>query len=179
MNKLSFVLGCAAISVLAMGCEQNDPKAPSTAATTTKAPVDDHAGHDHAAADHTAPHGGHLIDLGHDGQYHAEMLDDYKTESIIIYMMDADMKPLSIDAPVISLVLSAGENTETFELLASQPGGSAEFKSSDPKMMAMIDGEKVSGKLRVTIDAKPYTGSFEHLEHGHEGDAGSHEGHDH
>ncbi len=179
MNKLSLVFGCVAVAVFAMGCEQTDPQAAATTATTTQAPADDHAGHDHAATDHAAPHGGHLIELGHNHEYHAELLDDHKTETITIYLLDADMQPLSIDAAAVSLVLSAGEKTETFELLASQPGGSAEFKSSDAKMLAMIEGEKVSGKLRVTIDAKPYTGSFEHLEHGHEGDAGGHAGHDH
>ena len=179
MNKLSLVLGCVAVAVFAMGCKQTDPQSPGTTFTTTQAPADDHAGHDHAATDHAAPHGGHLIELGHAHEFHAELLDDHKTATITIYLLDADLKPLSNNAATVSVVLSAGENTETFDLLASQPGSSAEFKSSDAKMMAMIDGEKISGKLRVTLDAKPYTGSFEHLEHGQEGEAGSHEGHDH
>ena len=89
------------------------------------------------------------------------------------------MEPLSLNAASINLVLTAGDKTEAFELLASQPGGSPEFSSNEAKMMEMIEGEDVKGKLRVTIDGKPFSGAFDHHGHGHEGEGDSHAGHDH
>ena len=57
--------------------------------------------------------------------------------------MDSRMEPLTISQASIGLVLTSGGKTETFELMASQPGGSAEFASNDDKMMEMIEGEEV------------------------------------
>jgi hypothetical protein len=98
-----------------------------------------------------------LIEIGRNHEYHAELVDDHKTESITVYMMDSHMESLTVNQASISLVLTAGDRTETFELLGSQPGGSSEFASSDAKMMEMIEGEEVKGKLRVTIDGKPFS----------------------
>jgi len=187
MKKLLLTCGFVALSIFAIGC---DKPAANDSGSTDSTAVDPHAGHDHAedgheghdhaAHDHTPPHGGHLIELGRNHEYHAELVDDHKTESITIYMMDADMKPMSVNQSSVSLVLTSGDNTQTFDVLGSQPGGSAEFKSSDPKLMEILEAEDVKGKLRVTIDGKPFSGVFDHHGHGHEGEAGdSHAGHDH
>ena len=140
---------------------------------------DSHDGHDHAAHDQSPKHGGHLIELGRNHEYHAELVDDHKTGSITIYMMDSHMEQLSLNAASITLVLTAGDQTEAFELLASQSGGSSEFSSDDAKMMEMIEGEDVKGKLRVNIVGKPFSGTFDHHKHGHEGEGDSHTGHNH
>lgn len=158
--------------VLFLGCENSTS---STAETTDVHSEDDgHAGHSH---DHSPKHGGHLIEIGRNHEYHAEIVDDHKTESVTVFMMDGHMEPLSVDQSSISLVLTAGETTQTFELMASQPGGSDEFASNDAKLMEMMEGEEVKGKLRVTIDGKPFTGTFDHHGHSHEGD--DHSGHGH
>ena len=168
MKKLSLFFAFAAISMFAIGCAKPDPK------TSDSTGVDDHGhdhgtegheGHDHGASDHSAPHGGHLIELGHAHEYHAELVDDHETESIMIYIMDGDMKPLAINQASVSLVLTAGDNTRTFELPASQTESSSEFSSSDETLMAMIDTKGVTGKLRVTINDKQMSGAFEHHEH--------------
>ena len=178
-------LGLIAVSIFAIGCDQ--PSANNNGPTNTQN-EDPHAGHDHdaghddhdhAAHDHSPKHGGHLIEIGRNHEYHAELVDDHKTESITVYMMDSHMEPLLLNAASINLVLTAADKTETFELLASQPGGSAEFSSNDSKMMEMIEGEKVKGKLRVTIDGKPFSGAFDHHGHGHGKGGDSHAGHNH
>lgn len=168
MKKLSLLFALAAISMFAFGCARPDTN------TTGSTGVDDHGhdhgsdgheGHDHAHADHAAPHGGHLIDLGRNHEYHAELVDDHESEAITIYIMDGDLKPLAIKQSSVSLVLTAGDNTQTFELPGTNPESSSEFTSSDEKLMGMIDTRGVTGKLRVTINDKPFSGSFEHHEH--------------
>ena len=111
-----------------------------------------------------------MIEIGRNHEYHAELVDDHKTESITVYMMDGHMEPLTVDQSSISLVLTAGGDTETFELTASQSGGSDQFSSNDENMMEMFEDEAVKGKLRVTIDGKPFTGSFDHHGHSHDDD---------
>ena len=190
MRTLSFTLTLVALSLFTIGCDNlGSPTNGTTDKTGEVDPhaghdhssggADEHEGHDHAAQDHTAKHGGHLIELGRNHEYHAELVDDHKTESITVYMMDADMEPLTVKQASINLILTAGDKTETYDLLASQPGGSSEFKSSDEAMMGMIETEGVKGKLRVTIDGKPFTGSFDHQAHGHEESGDSHAGHNH
>lgn len=186
MKKLSLLFGLVAIAMIAIGCEQTKSTGAGSTPTQKEDPhaghnhdEDGHDDHDHAAEDHSAKHGGHLIEIGRDHAYHAELVDDHKTESIKVYMMDSHMEPLSLNVASISLVLTSGGKTETFELLAGQPGGSSEFSSNDAKMMEMIEGGDVKGKLRVTIDGKPLSGAFDHHEHGHGEDGDSHAGHDH
>ena len=178
MKKFSLLLGLVAVSMFAIGCDQ--PQTTGSGSNNTQE-EDPHAGHNHdeAAHDHSPKHGGHLIEIGRNHEYHAELVDDHKTESITVYMMDSHMEPLSLNTDSINLDLTAGDKTETFELLASQPGGSSEFSSNDAKMMEMIEGEEVKGKLRVNIDGKPFSGAFDHHGHGHGEGGDSHAGHNH
>jgi hypothetical protein len=184
MKTFSTLLAIAVLSMFSIGCEK--PAVPPVGVPGN--PTEDnghapdaHEGHDHAAADHTAPHGGHLIELGRNHEYHAELVDDHNTETLVVYMMDGDMKPLTINQASVSLVITSGEKTETFELRGSQPGGSSEFRSNDEAMMGLFDAEEAKGKLRATIDGKPFTGTFNHQAHGHDHaePTASHEGHDH
>ncbi len=167
MMKTFFPITLVAISLIlfAGGCE--DSATTNSASTDAHSEDDEHAGHSH---DHSPKHGGHLIEIGRNHEYHAELVDDHKTESITVYMMDGHMEPLTVDQSSISLVLTAGGDTETFELTASQSGGSDQFSSNDENMMEMFEDEAVKGKLRVTIDGKPFTGSFDHHGHSHDDD---------
>lgn len=168
-----FSLGVAFLSlaVFSVGC--GDATTNETGSKDVKSDDHDHD-HDH---DHEPKHGGHLIEIGRNHEYHAELVDDHKTESVTVYMMDDHMEPLTIKASSISLILTAGEETKKFELLSSEPGGSSEFSSNKHELMEMIEKEEVTGKLRVTIKGKPFSGAFEHHGHGDEGDA--HAGHNH
>ena len=170
MRKLSILLTFAAIACFVSGCADTTKNDDSTAKNTAK--DDNHEGHDHAGHDHTPPHGGHLIELGRNHEYHAELVDDHETESVTVYILDGDMKSLTIDQKSVSLIMTVADETKTFELAGSQPTASDQFKLSDPELMKMLEAEGATGKLRVTIKDKPYTGVFEHHDH-------SHDGHDH
>ena len=180
MKTFSLLLGLVAVSFFAIGCDQ--PTTNNTGTTDSHQEDDPHAGHDHgddghdeSAHDHSPKHGGHLIEIGRNHEYHAELVDDHKTGSVTIYMMDSHMEPLTLSESSISLGLTAGDKTETFELLGTQPGGSVSFSSNDAEMMNMIEGEDVKGKVRVKIDGKPFSGAFDH--HGHAEGDDPHAGH--
>lgn len=169
MKFFSLAIAFLSLAVFSVGCGDSTPNE-----TGSKDVESDDHDHDH---DHKPKHGGHLIEIGRNHEYHAELVDDHKTESVTVYMMDDHMEPLTIEQSSISLILTAGEETKKFELLSSVPGGSSEFSSNKPELMEMIEKGEVTGKLRVTINGKPFSGSFEHHGHGDEGDA--HAGHNH
>ena len=179
MKNFPILLSLFAVSIFVIGCGQTTDT--NSGSTDKPDDVDPHAGHDHSSGDddHSPKHGGHLIEIGRNHEYHAELVDDHKTESITVYMMDSHMEPLTVNQASINLVLTSGDKTESFELMASQPGGSAQFSSNDANMMEMIEGEDVKGKLRVTIDDKPFSGEFDHHGHGNEEGSDAHAGHNH
>ena len=177
MKTVSLFLGVVIATLLASGCDK--PIASNSSKTPASAAAAGHEGHDHSAQDHTAPHGGHLIELGRNHEYHAELVDDDKAGTVTIYMMDADMKPMIVKQPSVSLALSSADNTQTFELLASQPDGAAEFKGNDEKMMQLLDDKAVTGKLRVMIGDKAFSGVLEHHDHDHAEGTESDAGHEH
>ena len=152
-----------AVLIVAVGCEKKTADTGSNGTSKTSETEDTHDDHDHA---HKAPHDGHLIDLGRNHEYHAELVDDHDNEMVIVYLLDKDVKTMAIEQPNVSLILTANEKTETYELAAKTTGSSSEFTSNDKALLEMLDSAEVDGKLRVTIDGKPFTGSFHH--HGHE-----------
>ena len=129
-----------------------------------------------ASRDHSARHGGHLIEIGRNHEYHAELVDDQKSQTVTIYMLDSHMESLTLNEPSIDLVLTENDVTESFVLTAIQTGGSSEFVSSDEAMLELFKDKTVKGKLRVNIEGKPFSGSFDH--HPHDDDE-SHAEHDH
>lgn len=164
-------------TVVFSGCDSSMP--PQDAATTDSS-ANDH-GHDHTAQsdlhddadhghhNHAAPHGGQVVELGHDHRLHAEIVDDHDNESIAIYMLDGDLKPLQIDATTISLILIVGDNAETFEAAAQESSNVEEafFVIDDASAFELIETAGVQGKLRVTIEGQPYSGTFDGHDHDH------------
>ena len=144
------------------GCGQTSNPADEASGPTEST---DH-GHDHAHDDHSAPHGGHLIELGRNHEYHAELVDDHQAATVTVYLMDGEMKPLAIGAESVSLVVTAGEETKTFELPVLDSG--TEYSLQDAGLISMLDQENASGKLRVKIEDTPYTGNFDHHDHDHD-----------
>ena len=169
----NLMLAAAAICVVSLSSCSPPVKAPPH----PPAADGDH-GHDHSDADHdehgdhghgghTAPHGGTLIELGREHAYHAELTDDHATDTVTIYLLDGDLKPISTEQTSVTLALTADGKTESYDL----KGEGSEFSASSPEMLEMLEADGATGKLRVTIDDKPLTGSFDHEEHEH--------GHDH
>ncbi len=180
MKNLFFAaMAIASVSLLATGCTDMNTAGHDSLDTPAETNGHDHGhnGHDHAH-NLPAPHGGQLIELGRNHEYHAELLDDDQNESVTIYMLDGHLQPVSIDASSIQLVMITGDQTRTFELLASQPAGSSEFRSSDPDLTELLETDGVQGKLRVTINDTPFSGVFDHHDHDPNHDHDD-DGHDH
>lgn len=175
----SLVAAFAILAVVLNGCDQaatgDNNRSPDSATSTgghddhDGHDHDGHEGHDHAAHDHTAPHGGHLVELGRNHEYHAELVDDHESESLTVYILDGDMKPLAIEQESITLILTANGQTQTFSLDAADVDGTPVFQSKEDAMMTMLDAEGASGKLRVTVQGKPFSGTFSHEAHDHDG----------
>lgn len=115
-----------------------------------------------------------MIELGHSHEYHAELVDDHEAESIAIHILDAHMKPISIAAESISLILTVGDDTQSFELVSQDSDGTRVFVSTESDLMKLLDQDGATGKLRVTIGDRPFSGTFSHQEHDH-----SHGDHEH
>jgi hypothetical protein len=111
------------------------------------------------------PHKGALIELGEE-EYHAELVNDEKTHTATIYLLDGAVKEnVPIPAKDISISLKHDGKTETFKLKAvpqkTDPAGLSSMfslkdrelvhdlrrKSSDPRLMLKIDGKPYSAKI--------------------------------
>ncbi len=137
----------------------------------------DHDGHDHSA-EHEGPHGGHVIELGLNHQYHAELVENEDAHAVTVYMLDKDMKELTIDQATITMNLMVDGKAQSYELAAAGVAGgkASQFNAADKSLFEALHEHEASGKLRVTIDGTPYSGEVEH--HHHEGHD-EHDGHDH
>lgn len=145
----------------------------------------DHA-HDHGAmGSHgdIGPHGGHLIELGRNHKYHAELVEDHDTHSVTVYLLDSHMHELAIGESSILLNLTFNGQTTSYELAAYVAGnetGSSKFIASDMALFHALESHgDVSGKLRVTIDGVPYVGLLTHHAHTHVGHAHTKDSHTH
>jgi hypothetical protein len=133
----------------------------------------DHHGHAHAS-EHgsTGPHGGRLIELGHDHKYHAELVNDHSARSVTVYVLDELLNELPIAEETLTLHLNEGDEPRSFELRAESDGEQAaysRFTSSEGDLLTMLaEQPNVIGKLRVRIDGVPYIGRIAaHDDHEH------------
>jgi len=194
--RITFIPVCltavAALSVSLAGCGSNSSETPTNKVAGTPPPLaadadhDDHAGHDHddsAGHEHPTegPHGGHLIELGNE-EYHAELLHDENTRTVTIHLLDgAGKQPVAIPQTEITLQLFQGGQFVKYALKSVQgPGGSAgaasRFEIVDAALCnTLCDEDETRGRLQVSINGKPYTGTIEHSSHGDH----DHEGHEH
>lgn len=160
---LSLMLGCC----LAVGCGGNPAGPGGAGADGDHAEhADEHADHDHEA-EHEGPHGGHVIELGRSHEYHAELVDEEKTSAVTVYILDHDLQPLPIETAGVSINLSTGGESKSFELAAVEAtdGKASQFQSADPSLFDALHAEAANGKLRVTIGDASYTGDIEHHDH--------------
>ncbi len=160
MNRNTILLALLALGLFAsLGCgpKTNDPPSDPPA----------EAGHDHAEL---GPHGGHLIELGRNHEYHAELVDDHKAGSATIYLLDAKLAETTTSESKLSLVTTAGTEVQTFEIpgAANDFGAFSQFSSSDPALLAALEHEKeATVTIRITINGTPFVGKLEHHEEGH------------
>ena len=170
----AFAIACLSFSI--SGCDQPKPTSSSATSTDehghshdgeTHEEHGDHEDHGHDHSSSAAPHGGQIIDLGREGKYHAELTDNHENESITIYLLDGNMEGAQINANSISLTLMTGDDAQTFDLTPQQQTGDGvlSFTISDETAFNMLQAEGTGGKLRVEIDGKPFSGSFDHHDH--------------
>ena len=126
----------------------------------------DHDGHDHE----NGPHGGHLIELGVE-EYHAEWLHDDETNTVTVYILDADARnEFPIEAAEISINVKVNDQPKQYKLTAlhTEQGKSSQFQLVDDSLMVALSvGEGVSARLRVDINGTPFSASIEHHAHHH------------
>lgn len=169
------LLAAFAIPLSLAGCDSGGS---SSTAPSHDEEGHDHKGHDHGAEDHkghdhehgeTGPNGGHLIELGRNHKYHAELVENDAAGTVSIYILDTHMKELAIGEASIILSLTSDGETISYEMGAMGEGEThSQFESADKALFQTLEKHgEVTGKLRVTIDGVPYTGSIEHHEHDH------------
>jgi hypothetical protein len=174
------LLNLGVIGLLA-GCQPSAaPPATGTGggAATSGGDVHDHAGHDHAAHDHPSegPHHGHLIELGNE-EYHAELTHDDASDTITIYILDgkaAAAVPIAEKEVTINLVVDGKPAQYTLAAApqADDPNGkSSRFELKSADLHAGLEAESAKGRLSLSIDGQPFSGTIEHHDHGeHEHD---------
>ena len=192
------VVALAAASVSLVGCGTGTSGASTGQDEGTDSAVsaaaDQHVETDGCSCcDHPTegPHGGQLIELGNE-EYHAELLLDDATGTITIHLLDAAGKlPVAIAEPEVALQLFRDGQFVSYVLkAASEPTnveyGASRFQLADADLCeTLCHGEEINGRLQVTVDGKPYTGTIQGCGHadgeheGHAHDADGHEGHDH
>lgn len=175
-SQLAYNGFCIAIlgSVLLVGCNTN-----GVGGTPDRVGAERHHegdGHDHSAGEHSdaGPHGGHLIELGSDEAFHAELLHDEKTHRVTVYILDGKAKenvPISRTELVLNIV--SGGNPKQYKLAAvSQPNDPGDrtscFQAEDEALCTALDATDCKGRLAVNINGKQYVGEIEHHDHDHQ-----------
>jgi len=175
----SIKLAAALLVPLALasgGCNSGDSRdhdnhaSQATSATGAQLPTGavelTSTGDDHG---HVGPHGGHIIELGRDHAYHAELVEDDAAQSVTIHILDGSMKPLAIDQDTISLTLQTGNRATTFPLEAVGGSPASAFKNGDKRLYSLLElSDHVQAKLRLSIQGTPHVGRFDHHAHGHD-----------
>jgi len=133
---------------------------------------DDHSGHGHED-EHQGPHGGHVIELGRNHEYHAELVEDEEAGTVIVYLLDKDLKELPIDQSSIVMNLTVDGQAKTFELASADANGgkTARFDATGRSLFEALHEHEATGKLQVSINGTPYSGAVEHHHHGDDEDA--------
>ncbi len=185
--RFSFILLCAALCVMNVGCEQ-----PAANTNTNQA----HHGHDHDGDDHGHSHAGegHEDHAGHDdheghghGDGSAEEMGPnkghivylepkdfvgewrhYKGNSVIrVYVLDKEKKSVAVDGKV-SIVPQTGKTRDPFVLQgedAGDDGKTAVYMLDDDKLSVAMN---LGVMLKIEIDGKTYEGKIPpHKPHHH------------
>jgi hypothetical protein len=156
-------------AVLLVGCGTNDSGSGMNANVSTEHSEGD--GHDHGKPEHShiGPHGGHLIELGANEAYHAELVKDENVVSI--YILDGKAKGgISIAQSELVVNLVSAGHPQQFKLNAvtggeKEPEGASYFQMESKELCAALGAEDFKGRLAVTIEGKQYVGEIEGHHH--------------
>ena len=140
-------------------------------ATSENSPEGHHEndGHDHAASGHShiGPHNGHLIELGSNEEYHAELVHDEATHRVTVYVLDgAAKKNVPISQPELVINMVSGGTPQQFKLAAvtqanELPNMASCFQLADETLCDALDAPGSKGRLGVDINGKRFVGEIE------------------
>ncbi len=108
------------------------------------------------------PHKGALIELGEE-EYHAEIVNDEKTHTATIYLLDGAVKEnVPIEAKDITITLKHDGKLESFKLKAvpqkTDPAGlSSMFSLKDRELVHDLRRKTSEPRLMLKIKGKPYS----------------------
>lgn len=176
MRRFMAVVAVMLVGVWLTGCGGSTTKDDPKKGATGKA--DDHGhDHDHAHHDHSAhgPHGGHILELGHE-EYHAEWTHDDDSGKVTVYVLDGDMKnEVKIESSEITISTKIGETEKDYALAAeeateSDPPQASRFAVEDKSLVVALEAagkEGTSATLKLKIKGKPFAQEIKHEEHHH------------
>lgn len=129
----------------------------------------DHDDHGHGAA---GPHGGAIVELGEE-EYHAEIVVDDKTHSLVVYLLGKDAKTASpITATEVTVGLGGDKSValKAAPLEGEEEGKASKFELADEKVVhELLDAGFLHGSLKVQIGEKAYEGHIDaHFDHDHD-----------
>lgn len=153
--SLTFLVGCGAST------------------TTGETSADRHHendGHDHSAGEHShiGPHKGHLIELGTNEEYHAELLHDEAAHRVTVYILDGEAKKnVAVTQPELVINVVSGGTPQQFKLAAvtqanEMAGMASCFQLEDHKLCDALDSPDSKGRLAIDINGKRFVGELEH-----------------
>lgn len=171
MNQCPYpLLMLISITIFSAGCSDEKPSenSPDEPIEISGLPpgdvgtVDDHGG----TGAHAGPHGGHVIELGRNHEYHAEIVESEDDAVVSVYILDKELNILTLETPNVAINLRVGDEAKSFQLVAKDKETSR-FDSDDDSLLADLHNPQASGMLRVIIKGKTYTGDVEHHNHEH------------
>ncbi len=117
---------------------------------------------------HIGPHKGHLIELGANEEYHAELVRDEANHLVTIYILDGSAKknvPISLPELLINIV-SAGTPRQ-YKLVAVPQEGEAAgtascFQLADEELCTVLGSKDSKGRISVSIENKQFVGEIVH-----------------
>jgi len=173
-----FVTGFAITSLLLLaGCGSNDDG--DYEALSGNQPEVVNTPHDHSHE--SGPNGGHLIELGKNEEYHAELVFDAETRVTTIYILDGHAKsPVPIKATELELHLEGDPDDIDLVFAASRlvsdgEGMSSRFElAADDLPDSVKNEEDFKGHLHIEIDGENFSGELEH-DHHEDGDGDKHD----
>lgn len=148
----------------AIGCSRGTSPDAGSKQTSGHSHSHSHGGHAHG------PHGGHIVEFDTD-DYHAEISQDDESQTVGIYVLDADgseVTALPVASTTVSLIVAIDEEPAEFQLEATPSPGDGDGKSSyfqlksEPlwKAVAGVIELKRPPELKLTIGDKTFTGAI-------------------
>lgn len=177
MKNFAFILTlCAAFMI---GCGDTKSDSDYTSFDETTKSDGSHGGHSHAHE--KGPHGGKILELSSNHEYHGELCMDEGGKSLTFYVLGGDIKtPVPADSIEFEVDKEDGEEAElpsTPKPLEGEADGKSSVYSIDISSLGEVDLDHFAAHVHVMVDGKELEGGLKHdHDHGHE--EGAHGDHD-